>query len=68
MGTAPGGGQHKAPSCMLEISKTDEKLTGMFLNPTVIAKEIYYKTQEAIEPIAPVSLGCSQQRKQTPLL
>jgi len=68
MGMTPGGGQHKATSHMLEISRTDGKLAGIFWNPTATTNKIDCKTQEAIELIAPVSLGCSQQMKQTPLL
>ena len=66
MGMAPGGGQHRAPSHMLEISRTDEKLAGMLWNPTATTNKIDCETQEAVELIAPVSLGFSQQRNQTP--
>ena len=66
MGMAPGEGQHRPPSHMLEISRTDEKLAGMLWNPTATTNKIDCETQEAIELIAPISRGCSQQRKQTP--
>ena len=66
MGMAPGEGQHRAPSHMLEISRSDEKLAEMLWNPTATTNKIDCETQETVELIAPVSLGFSQQRKQTP--